>query len=109
MITYANGTSAQYGYTARGDLTCHDWNLTGAAPSACNVAGAEIAYDFTFNGVGQLVTKALNDPLLKWSPAGNSSDAYAANGLNQYTVITPGGGAAQTIVHDGPRARRRAN
>jgi RHS repeat-associated protein len=77
-----------------------DWNLTGAAPSACNVAGAEIAYDFAFNGVGQLVTKALNDPLLKWSPAGNSSDAYARNGLNQYTQITPAGGAAAAIVHD---------
>ncbi len=100
-VSYANGTSAQYGYTARGDLTCHDWNLTGAAPANCNAAGAEIAYDFAYNPVGQLISKSLNDPLLKWSPAGNSSDAYAANGLNQYTAITPDGGAAASIVHDG--------
>ena len=29
-------TAARYSYTARGDLTCHDWNFTGTRPTVCN-------------------------------------------------------------------------
>ena len=52
-VRYANGSAALFDYSARGDIRCHDINLSGAAASACNGAGAEVAYDFTSNGVGQ--------------------------------------------------------
>jgi hypothetical protein len=86
-VSYANGTSANYAYTSRGDLTCHDWNFTGAAPANCNDAGAEAAYDFTYNGVGQLLTESVSDPLLEWLPSIDGVDAYTANGLNQYANV----------------------
>jgi RHS repeat-associated protein len=86
-VAYANATSASYGYTARGDLTDHDWSFGGSAAAA---------YDFAYNGVGQLVSKTVSDSALAWSPAGNSSDAYVVNGLNQYTDI-----AGIAPVHDG--------
>ncbi len=95
-VTYDNGTSAQYGYTARGDLTCHDWNLTGTAPTVCNTGAPEIAYDFAYNGVGQMTSRTISDSLLYWSPTTNESDAYARNSLNQYTDVD-----GNSVVHDG--------
>ncbi|MEO1137337.1 MAG: RHS repeat-associated core domain-containing protein, partial [Pseudomonadota bacterium] len=103
-ITYDNGASASYAYTNRGDLTCHDWNLTGAAPANCNDAGAEIAYDFTHNGVGQILSQSVSDSAYRWSPSANGVDAYAVNGLNQYTSV---GGAAP--VYDGGAAVGNGN
>ncbi len=79
-ITYANGASASYAYTKRGDLTDHDWDLAGTVNDA--------AYDFAYNGVGQLTSKTVSLSSLVWTPGANSLDAYAVNGLNQYTDIT---------------------
>ena len=41
----------------------------------------------TYNGVGQLLTKAVSDPAFNWTPPGNATDSYAVNGLNQYTAV----------------------
>lgn len=51
-VSYANGATALFAYSARGDIRCHDIHLTGAAAAACSGAGAEIASEFTSNGVG---------------------------------------------------------
>jgi hypothetical protein len=40
-VSYANGATALFAYSARGDMRCHDINMTGATASACNGAGAE--------------------------------------------------------------------
>ena len=84
---YRNGTSADYAYTPRGDLTCHDWNFTGTAPASCNSGAPELAWDFSYSGVGQLTSETVSDPLYAWQPQTLGSDAYVANGLNQYTSI----------------------
>jgi len=76
-ISYGNGTSAAYGYTPRGDLTDHDLSFTGANAN----------YDFTYNGVGQLLSESVSDPLLEWLPAMDSVDNYTTNGLNQYSDV----------------------
>jgi hypothetical protein len=71
-VSCANGSAALFGYSARGDIRCHDINLTGAAASACNGAGAEVAYDFTSNGVSRVLSESLTSTLvgegLVWSP-----------------------------------------
>ncbi|HXI86973.1 MAG TPA: RHS repeat-associated core domain-containing protein [Parvularculaceae bacterium] len=97
-IAYANGTSAEYGYTARGDLTCQDWNFSGAAPAACGAGGAEAAYTFAYNNVGQVTAENVSDPLLRWIPPANTSDVYVPNGLNQYATIN---GVAPTYDDNG--------
>jgi len=95
-VDYRNGTSADYGYSPRGDLTCHDWNFTGTAPSSCNTGTPEIAYDFSYNNVGQLASETVSDPLVALFPQALGSDAYVTNGLNQYSSVK---GVA--VVHDG--------
>jgi len=99
-LALGNDTSAQYGYTSRGDLTCLDWNFSGATPSACNSGAPELAYDFTYMGNGQLKKETVSTPDYFWEPAGFSVDDYVSNGLNQYASITPQGGPTATIVHD---------
>ncbi|WP_430430545.1 hypothetical protein [Oceanicaulis sp.] len=88
-VSYANGSTALFDYSARGDIRCHDNNLTAAAASACNGAGAEIASDFISNGVGQILSETLTSTLagedLVWRPAFSANDNYASNGLNPYT------------------------
>ncbi|WP_162010961.1 RHS repeat-associated core domain-containing protein [Oceanicaulis sp. HTCC2633] len=99
-VSYANGSTALFGYSARGDIRCHDINLSGAAASACTGAGAEIAYDFTSNGVGQILSESLVSTLsgedLVWRPSFSANDNYAVNGLNQYTTV-----AGTTLSYDG--------
>jgi RHS repeat-associated protein len=99
-VSFANGSTALFGYSARGDIRCHDINLTGAAASACNGAGAEVAYDFTSNGVGQILSENLTSTLsgedLVWRPSFSANDNYASNGLNQYTSVT-----GTTLSYDG--------
>jgi RHS repeat-associated protein len=99
-LDLGNGTSSKYAYTARGDLTCLDWNFTGAAPTACNAGAPELAYDFTYLGNGQTRKETVSAPAYFWQPLGFSVDDYVSNGLNQYATITPQGGPSAAIVHD---------
>ena len=108
-LTLGNGTSAHYAYTARGDLTCLDWNFTGATPAACNTGAPELAYDYAYLPNGQTKSETVSAPAYFWQPAGFSVDDYVSNGLNQYASVTPQGGAAANITYDMPRARRRTN
>lgn len=43
-LVYANGTRSDYDYTARGDLTDHDWDLPGGP------ATPEMAWHYVYNG-----------------------------------------------------------
>ena len=86
-VSYDNGSSVSYAYTARGDLTDHNLSFTG---------GAAANYDYAYNGVGQLISRSVSNPTFNWLPLADGTDAYAVNGLNQYTSI---GGAAP--VYDG--------
>ncbi|KCZ52371.1 hypothetical protein HY29_18010 [Hyphomonas beringensis] len=94
-VTYANGTSAHFDYSDRGDLTCHDWNLSGTTPSSCNTSAAEIGYDYTYNAVRQVLSQAVSDPSLIWQPD-TPDTAYQVNGLNQYTNV-----AGTALSYDG--------
>jgi len=51
-----------------------------------------VAYDFTTNGVGQILSESLvSTPTgqdLVWRPAFSATDSYAVNGLNQYTAVS---------------------
>ena len=77
-MSYANGTSVSHAYTDRGDLTDHDLAFTG---------GLAANYDYSYNGVGQLLTRQVSDPTFDWLPQGSATDSYAVNGLNQYTAV----------------------
>ena len=91
-MTLRNGTEASYGYSARGDLLSHDWTKPASPPLTADL----VSYDFGYNGVGQVVMEQVSNAALRWTPALNSGDAYAANGLNQYASIN---GAA--VAYDG--------
>ncbi|WP_162178357.1 RHS repeat protein, partial [Parvularcula oceani] len=92
-LSYGNGVSASFDYEDRGML------------SGLGVAfgsGESAAWSFTSNGVGQLLTSAVNDNLpalpsggsaLLWTPqaagAAFGSVEYDANALNQYDKVGP--------------------
>jgi len=86
-LNYANGTTAHYGYTPRGDLSCQDWNLAGATPATCNSGSPEIAYDYSYNGARQVLSETVSDNAFAWAPPINSVQTYQTNGLNQYVQI----------------------
>jgi RHS repeat-associated protein len=56
-----------------------------------NAAGTanDLAYNFTHNPAGQIVTMARSNDAYSWGGAYNVSRAYAVNGLNQYTSAGP--------------------
>jgi len=76
-VAYANGTNVIHTWSNRGDLTDHDHAFTGAS----------VGYDFSYNGVGQILSKTLSDPSYGWVAPTTGTDAYQVNGLNQYTDI----------------------
>lgn len=90
-VSYANGSAALFAYSARGDIRCHDINLTGAAASACNGAGAEVAYDFTSNGVGQILSESLTSTLsgedLVWRPSFSFEPSPTQRPLSGYVQL----------------------
>ncbi|MBL4537957.1 MAG: RHS repeat protein [Oceanicaulis sp.] len=90
-VSYANGATALFAYSARGDIRCHDINLTGAAASACNGAGAEVAYDFTSNGVGQILSESLASTLsgedLVWRPSFSFEPSPTQRPLSGYVQL----------------------
>ena len=51
-----------------------------------------MAYDFTSNGLGQILSESLVSTLsgedLVWRPSFSANNNYASNGLNQYTSVT---------------------
>jgi len=99
-VLYANGATAGFDYSARGDLTDHDLGF----PAAGGNGPSAVAYDYGYNGVSQMVSRAISDPSYSWIPLTEGTDSYTVNGLNQYTGIN---GASP--VYDGIRARRRAD
>ena len=74
-VSYANGTSVTHAYTDRGDLTDHDLAFTG---------GLAANYDYSYNGVGQLLTRQVSDPTFDWLPQGSATDSYAVRPQSVY-------------------------
>ncbi|PQA89599.1 hypothetical protein CW354_01660 [Marinicaulis flavus] len=83
--------AATYGHSPRGDILCHEWNFAGDRPAQCdespNSHEPELAYDFSYNGVRQVLSETVSDAAFKWTPALSGVDAYEANGLNQYETV----------------------
>ena len=103
QVTYANGTGVNFGYTNKGNLNCHDLNFTGATPALCGDTGAELAYAFSHNGVGQLLSKFVSDNQFVWRSGGSFTSGYSVNGLNQYTSVggvTTGGDGNGNLTAD---------
>ena len=96
QVTFANGSGANFAYTHKGNLICHDLNFAGVTPAACGDTGAELGYAFTHNGVGQLLFKYVSDDQFVWRSGSSFTTAYAVNGLNQYMQV---GGV--TPLYDG--------
>jgi len=82
-VLYANGATAGFDYSARGDLTDHDLGF----PAAGGNGPSAVAYDYGYNGVSQMVSRAISDPSYSWIPLTEGTDSYTVNGLNQYTGI----------------------
>lgn len=98
-VTYRNGAASSYAFTKRGDMTDLDWTRPVNPPSLPLFAG----YDFTYNGVGQVLSETVSDPLLRRLPGAIGADSYVKNGLNQYQTID---GVALTHDANGNMTRR---
>ena len=101
-VTYGTGTTVSHNWSDRGDLLDHDHSF----------GNSSLSYDFTYNGVGQMLSKTLSDPSYGWVAPKTGTGTYAVNGLNQYTAID---GASPlydlngnlTTDHQGPPGFRR--
>nr|WP_277815186.1 RHS repeat domain-containing protein [Aquisalinus flavus] len=78
-IAYGNGTTVDYGFSARGDLTGLDLGFSGAS----------LDYDYTYNGARQVLSETVSDETFLWMPtAANTPDeSYTVNALNQYQTV----------------------
>ena len=76
-VAYGNGTNVLYTFSGRGDLDGHDHYFTGASVNTA----------FSYNGVGQMLSKTLSDASYGWVAPSTGTETYAVNGLNQYTDI----------------------
>ena len=86
-VTYGNGASQSYDFTARGNLTQIGYDFAGAdAPQVPQLHSVQA--DFVSNGVGQLLSQSISDTSLFWTHQGpDQLKTYAVNELNQYTGI----------------------
>ncbi|MEL7025592.1 MAG: hypothetical protein AAGL69_17825, partial [Pseudomonadota bacterium] len=76
-VTYDNGNTVYHGYSSRGDLTNLDHTF----------GSASLNYSFTYNGVGQMLSRTMSDPSFGWDDPSAHLKTYQVNGLNQYTNI----------------------
>ena len=82
-VTYDNGNTVYHGYSGLGDLNNLDHTF----------GSASLNYSFTYNGVGQMLSRTMSDPTFAWDDPQTLLKSYQVNGLNQYTDIngvTPG-------------------
>ncbi len=66
------------------------------------LAGNQHYVDFTndYTPAHQIASSALSNAAFQYMPSMSGADSYAANGLNQYSVVTPAGGSATNIGYD---------
>ena len=82
-VTYGNGASQSYDFTAGGYLTQIAFDTPNQAP-----LNHTVQMDFIHNGVGQLLSQSISDTSLFWTHQGpDQLKTYAVNELNQYTGI----------------------
>ncbi|HVZ91991.1 MAG TPA: hypothetical protein VG843_10080, partial [Rhizomicrobium sp.] len=71
----------------------------GASPSSGT--GDDPHYSSTYTDAHQLFTDTVSDSNYAWQPSALGTDLYAAaNSLNQYPSLLPGGGAPQALGYD---------
>lgn len=87
-LSRGNGVVTNYSYDAISRLTQLAHDLAGASQDQ--------TYEFSYNAASQALTQAGSNASYDWSPPGPGSQAYARNGLNQYTNV---GGS--TFTYDG--------
>lgn len=83
LVTYGNGNTVYHDYSNRGDLDHLDHTF----------GSASLNYSFTYNGVGQMLSRTMSDPTFAWDDPQTLLKSYQVNSLNQYTDIngvTPG-------------------
>jgi len=93
-VTYGNGASMSYpSYSNAGDLLALNHDMSGSADDP--------HFSFAYTNAHQLQTDTVSDSDYAWQPGLNGTDSYAAaNALNQYPSITPGGGSVRALGYD---------
>ena len=87
-LTMGNGAIVSYGYDGASRLTSYTHNLAGTVHDQ--------TWGFSYNPAGQIIEETSTNALYDWpAPGADFTDAYADNGLNQYTSVA--GGA---VAHD---------
>ncbi len=82
-----------WGWTGEDDLATMTNNLASTT--------SDVSFTNHFTPAHQIADAAISNAAYKYAPPVSGTDVYAApNGLNQYTNITPAGGAAQSITYD---------
>ncbi|MGP1352916.1 MAG: RHS repeat-associated core domain-containing protein, partial [Parasphingopyxis sp.] len=81
------GPDTTYGYNAANRLSSLTQSLTGTAN--------DLTTGFAYNPAGQVTTRTRSNTLYSFTGYQNETQAYAANGLNQYTSV-----AGQAFTHD---------
>jgi RHS repeat-associated protein len=78
FLNRASGSNTAFGYDTRQRLSALAHNLTGTA--------SDVTYSFTdYNPAGQITARARSNDLYEFNGYVNTTRAYVANGLNQYT------------------------
>ena len=87
-LTMGNSAVKSYGYDGASRLTSYAHNLAGTVHDQ--------TWGFSYNPAGQIIQETSTNALYDWpAPGADFTDAYADNGLNQYTSVA--GGA---VAHD---------
>ncbi len=89
-LIYENGCVTNYGFE-------DDNDLSGILQ---NFVGSSVAFGYSFDDVGQMVSQRVSDPVnYRWTPGSAGTVAYgAANNMNQYPTV---GGTGFTYSTDG--------
>jgi uncharacterized protein RhaS with RHS repeats len=63
-------------------------------------AATDVAFTYTRNPASQIASVARDNDAYAWGGHYAANRAYTANGLNQYSAISPAGGTALSLTYD---------
>lgn len=95
-LTRGNGVVTSYAFDAMSRLSTLAQNADGSS--------FDTTFGFSYNPSSQIVARTRTNGAFDWVPPGSDTDAYTANGLDQYTSaagVTPGYDTRGNLTSDG--------
>ena len=80
-VTLGNGLVTSYAFEADSALDSLTHNLSGTTN--------DVTFTFNYNKANQVTTKTVSNSAYAWTPAGDKTESYTPNGLNQYAAVNP--------------------